>query len=89
VKAGVPYLFKQWGEWKPMDTEDVPRRGMSVDLVSDGSRPTVSSGCFHVAHQIEGQITDPDYNWQFPVLKVGKKKAGRLLDGRTWDETPA
>jgi len=25
----------------------------------------------------------------FQVIRVGKKKAGRLLDGRTWDEYPA
>lgn len=24
-----------------------------------------------------------------PLVRVGKKKAGRLLDGRTWDEVPA
>ena len=24
-----------------------------------------------------------------PMVRVGKKAAGRLLDGRTWDEFPA
>jgi protein gp37 len=49
--AGVPFFFKQWGEFVP------------VDWVRAGS-----SG--------------------FPVRRVGKKAAGRLLDGRTWDEYP-
>ncbi|SFV08001.1 Phage protein Gp37/Gp68 [Alicyclobacillus macrosporangiidus] len=49
--AGVPFFFKQWGEFVP------------VDWVRAGS-----SG--------------------FPVRRVGKKAAGRMLDGRTWDEYP-
>lgn len=49
VDAGVPFFFKQWGEWF------VP-----VDY----------NAC----------LTTP--------LKVGKKKAGRLLDGREWNEYP-
>tara|TARA_B100000073_G_scaffold340281_1_gene339890 strand:- start:547 stop:1350 length:804 start_codon:yes stop_codon:yes gene_type:complete len=40
VSAGIPFHFKQWGEW--------------------------------------------DEN----MTRIGKKKAGRVLDGRTWDEHP-
>jgi protein gp37 len=40
VEAGIPFHFKQWGEW------------------------------------------DENMN------RIGKKKAGRVLDGRTWDEHP-
>lgn len=49
--AGVPFFFKQWGEWLPV-TE---YRG-----------------------EVEMRYYDP----------VGKKAAGRLLDGRTWDGFP-
>jgi len=49
--AGVPFLFKQWGEYGPM--------GWQVSGTSDG-----------------------------PLLRMGKKNAGRQLDGRTWDEYP-
>ena len=57
--AGVPFFFKQWGEFSPtvkvVDTE----KHLSVDqFLKDG------------------------------MVKVGKKVAGRMLDGRTWDETP-
>ena len=52
--AGVPFLFKQWGEWLP-------------DSQNDGMHgPVDESG----------------------AIKVGKKAAGRQLDGRTWDEVP-
>lgn len=64
VKAGVPFFFKQWGEWLP------------VSQSGDGW----------------GNIppkTMVDYLGSVPVAKVGKRAAGRLLDGRTWDEFPA
>ena len=58
--AGVPFLFKQWGEWIPMldQAEGVPVREMT---------------------------TTPD-GWV--MGHAGKKAAGRLLDGRTWDGFP-
>ena len=40
VAAGVPFFFKQWGEFAPT------------------------------------------------LIRVGKKRAGRLLDGREWNEFP-
>jgi protein gp37 len=61
IAAGVPFFFKQWGEWAPAD--DFPSETQeSFDvrgLTCDGS------------------------------IRIGKKAAGRLLDGRTWDEVPA
>jgi protein gp37 len=58
--AGVPFMFKQWGEWAP---NFPPCRAA-------GNAPL---------HWIDGD------NY---VMRVGKKAAGRLLDGRTWDEVP-
>lgn len=43
--ADVPFLFKQWGEWAPINDKDTMQR-------------------------------------------VGKHRAGRELDGRTWDQYP-
>lgn len=71
--AGVAFLFKQWGEWMAGNTN-----GATVSLT------------FPV-----GAATGPDnpkwYEWPDGAhsARVGKKAAGRLLDGRTWDETPA
>ena len=53
--AGVPFLFKQWGEYGPV-LEPVP-----LEIGGD----TVIG-----------------------MRRLGKKAAGRLLDGRTWDEFP-
>lgn len=54
VAAGVPFLFKQWGEWLP-----------------DNQNPVI------IGKSGETQ-----------AIKVGKKLAGRKLDGRTWDQFP-
>lgn len=49
----VPFFFKQWGEWMPLENR--------VPLDS---------------------LLSPD------AKRVGKKAAGRELDGQTWDELP-
>jgi protein gp37 len=48
VDADVAFLFKQWGNWAPVDPPEVPGH----------------------------------------MRMVGKKAAGRELDGRTWDQYP-
>lgn len=71
-EAGVAFFFKQHGEWAP--AEIVP------DLVND--RNTV--------------IVDPDgstrndgvVGFGYIMARVGKHAAGRLLDGREWNEYP-
>lgn len=55
--AGVPFFFKQWGEFVSVS-----------EVVGDGAH-----------HYFEDGAT---------VRRVGKAKAGRTLDGRTWDEMP-
>lgn len=62
VAAGIPFLFKQWGEWAPVNYDELPSETQE-DL------------------EIRGKL---DYD----MIRVGKKKAGRELQGRTWDEYP-
>ena len=62
--AGVPFFFKQWGEYRPLRNGEYPPPG-----------PT------RTVHN-HGDVADPI------MVRVGKKAAGRLLDGRTWDEFP-
>lgn len=78
--AGVPFLFKQWGEWTP--GENVERQRGTVDTAF------LVNGCWSVyplnLATDGGHIDDePD------LYRVGKKVAGRHLDGRTWDGVPA
>lgn len=58
-EIGVPFFFKQWGEW----TTDVPQ-GLSMA---------------HREMALEQGQT---------FYRVGKKCAGRLLDGLEWNEVP-
>jgi len=67
VSAGVPFFFKQWGEWLPVGEE----RGKFV-ITGDGSKKRI------VEHNGNSALME----------RVGKKAAGRIIDGRTWDEMP-
>lgn len=58
--AGVPFLFKQWGEWLPMLGQ--------VEGVTVREKSTTADG--------------------WVMGHAGKKAAGRVLDGRTWDGFP-
>lgn len=57
--AGVPFLFKQWGEWEPL----------------------------HTLERYQGRTVYDFEDWQ-QMRRVGKKAAGRELDGRTHDGFP-
>lgn len=73
--AGVPFFFKQWGEWCPSGQVGCTAGpGIELrDLALDGRTLTGHwAGCD---------------SWA-AVCRVGKKAAGRLLDGRQWDEYP-
>jgi protein gp37 len=71
--AGVPFLFKQWGECQPCDPPGVIN---ADDRLVDAEGSPVK-GKFV-------RFTDPEV-W---MRRVGKKAAGRLLDGREWNEFP-
>jgi protein gp37 len=81
AEAGVPFFFKQHGEWvypEFIDTageDDVARDENGLTIWPDGR---MSGGVTGTA--VDGSVT---------VWRVGKKAAGRVLDGRTWDEYPA
>lgn len=68
--AGVPFLFKQWGEW--IDDFNIDAAALHSPQIADPNE------YFH------------ECEWESGVSswRVGKKAAGRLLDGRTWGEVP-
>lgn len=73
--AGVAYFFKQWGEWSP---KWAWARGVFVDP---------DTGKVDDPHKRMGPKGLPVQN-DNTMFRVGKKAAGRELDGRTWDELP-
>lgn len=77
--AGVPFFFKQWGEWKPdRELEHGLCRGLLMR--ADGTTPTDQD----VPSMMAGTF---DFTgWQH-FSAIGKKAAGALLDGcahRAW-----
>lgn len=75
-EASIQFFFKQWGNWLPC--EKIPN---SFKWKSqDGNR-----------EDFIGRDAEKE-GWQFfngvRIKNVGKKAAGRLLDGQTWDEFP-
>lgn len=77
--AGVPFHFKQWGEWAP--GENIERQRGTVDAAFLYDYEWIIHRSNAAADY--GHIDDrPD------VYRVGTKAAGRLLDGRTHDEFP-
>lgn len=64
-QAGVPFLFKQWGEH-----------------VTHDQMTEATAASWDIKHGSDQY--PPDVQW-----RVGKKAAGRELDGRTWDQYPA
>ncbi|OAN76739.1 hypothetical protein A8B82_15200 [Sulfitobacter sp. EhC04] len=66
--AGTPFLFKQWGEWMPRD-RCLPILPEDLTVWPNGK----TGGGIGSANENGGP------GW--PSIKVGKKRAGRLLDG--------
>lgn len=92
VAAGVPYFFKQFGEYSPF---------LNEAWLGDESKPwhtwvALDGSSGDAALLTDGEVWsnwtgDPPEGPEAGVVvmaKVGKKAAGRELDGRTWDEVP-
>ena len=72
--AGVPFFFKQWGEWYPL----APGRLVGFDSNIEMVLPDAS--------EYDRKTLAPE-NAQ-PMIRDGKRVAGRELDGREWNELP-
>lgn len=78
--AGVAFHFKQWGGWEIASTQNGHY---------DGNMETNRAVWVHT----DGVITKPSYfrsdggdtNGAYAMVRVGKKRAGRLLDGMPHD----
>lgn len=99
--AGVPFFFKQWGEWAPAPwvvrvcDPEVGWTGTTEQL-ADAQRRAEAEGA-SISVQWDGHVYRPTHKpWSLErvgdspgaMRKAGKKAAGRVLDGRTWEEFP-
>jgi protein gp37 len=80
VAAGVPFYFKQWGEWIPDDHfAKLPEIQDWLNDEGQGCCITEAPGFTCI------------YDWgedDCASFNPSKKAAGRALDGRTWDQMP-
>ncbi|SLN77274.1 DUF5131 family protein [Oceanibacterium hippocampi] len=78
--AGVPFFFKQWGEWAPTGQ-------------STAADEKAAEGDFFLLHS-DGGIDVPDDRWpddesgEIAITRIGKKAGGALLDGVAHREFP-
>jgi len=76
----VAFFFKQWGEWGP--SEDIEAHALIPPAVWRGAR---DEGVFEQRVWVDGAGLGAAPE---EVFRVGKARAGRLLDGRTHDALP-
>lgn len=97
---GTPFLFKQWGDWGTaafFTSTGLPvfRQFPDYQTWVNKARTWVSGG---ICLDTEGRQLDIGADFarardegRFPITimhRIGKKNAGRLLDGMTWDGFP-
>lgn len=86
--AGVPFLFKQWGEWRP----PAGAEPFNTAYGNAGKPPALlvspdgSVSCFYPRDDTAKRPQDSVHK---PMIRIGKRAAGRLLDGREHSEWPA
>lgn len=77
--ASVPFFFKQWGAWAPGEVAGPNKRAIDVATWWDDA---------WLLERVGKANPDQHYDEEPDVFRVGKKAAGRLLDGREWSEVP-
>lgn len=75
IEFNIPFFFKQWGSWLP---------GSKIKPPED-----VTYNVYQMQNGTYGRLVTA-HRWDENTVsaKVGKKKAGRLLDGQEWSRFP-
>ena len=74
VAAGIPFWFKQWGQWRPAEC---------------WGEAQYSTAAKHIWPRSETRDTTHFFNLHEGIMmRVGKKPAGHLLDGEEWNQLP-
>lgn len=83
--AGAAFFFKQWGEWVS---------GLQMAGVTAISSAPAKDGNFAHPHRrrVHGGELDGEFFEGLPdqhnIIRTGKARAGRLLDGQEWSQMP-
>lgn len=86
--AGVAFFFKQWGEWKPYRAMSEAEAHALYEPLAEGQHQDTHSRKCRVETVSFPSHPLPVGGPVDQLFKVGKKAAGRLLDGLEWNEFP-
>ena len=88
IDAGVPFFFKQWGEHRPIGPiySAIDALVDEINSLADVDERRCDILTFRGSIWGDDDGQPPSRSWM--VERVGKRRAGRLLDGRDWNETP-
>ncbi|MFM0270152.1 phage Gp37/Gp68 family protein [Paraburkholderia aspalathi] len=91
AQAWVPFLFKQWGEWTDEDWGERAGLRDTAGVLPSGEFLLTTEGYLPPFDDCERLAAAGNVRLDGRMLmdRVGKKAAGRQLDGRTHDEFPA
>lgn len=89
IAAGIPFFFKQWGEWMPRaDLMAGGEKNFAASGPQSKRRPDVLRLGEHAKKVHTCENGTADKGGDIFMQRVGKKHAGRLLDGLTWLQFP-
>lgn len=100
IAAGVPFFFKQWGNWLPVPIRnddsfsggrvyDDPRGGSHALVIrAKSTAPFMPGKLWHMGPGDETVGHVRMINDSTVLIECGKKMAGNLLDGKLWEQVP-
>ena len=83
--AGVPFLFKQWGEWQIASMENGHH---DCDMARNRAHWIHVDGAITKPSCLRADIPTAIISKAYAMIKVGKARAGRHLDGELHDGYP-
>ncbi|MUO84844.1 phage Gp37/Gp68 family protein [Agrobacterium vitis] len=76
--AGVPFLFKQWGQWGPIEETVGSHEQFAI---GHSGKLVKSADLAYPDGKARSSLPEEDRRGLHSMYSVGKKAAGRLLDG--------
>jgi protein gp37 len=90
VVAGVPFFFKSWGEWYAKANFSLEQWAYQNSVRNKPPWGTldINGNWFPSTTPWNGHQGSDSDTQEYIMSRIGKKAAGRLLDGRTWEGIP-
>ena len=83
--AGTPFFFQGWGEWCPRFNHYLYGMDDSANMIDPTEKRWETQEVTVSGETDLAKVPYRELDW---VTSVGKRRSGRLLDGREWNEVP-